>query len=170
MRSFVGFFLSVLTFASGCSSTSSGAGTAGQATDAGDGGSTGDSASPSDAAPVDAGPAGTFTQIYTDIIAKKCIGCHTTLAGSGVTDGHLDMTSQDNAYKNLVNTPTAGLACGGMGTRVTPGHSDTSFMFNKINPGTAAPCGSKMPLFGPPLLAAEAALIAGWINAGAKND
>jgi hypothetical protein len=170
MRSFVGLLLSALTLAAGCSSTSSGTTQATDGGSSGSSGSTGDGASPGDAAPADAGPAGTFTQIYTDIISKKCVGCHTTLAGSGVTDGHLDMTSQDNAYKNLVNTPAAGLACGGMGTRVTPGHSDTSILFNKINPGTAAPCGSKMPLFGTPLLAEEAALIAGWINAGAKND
>jgi hypothetical protein len=80
------------------------------------------------------------------------------------------MTSQANAYKNLVSAPASGVECGGTGTRVTPGSTDTSILFQKLNPGTVSPCGGKMPLNGPPLTAPEMAKITSWIKSGAPNN
>jgi hypothetical protein len=113
--------------------------------------------------------AGTFTQVYA-IISSRCSPCHTTAAGIGVMQGHLDMTSQAAAFMNLVNTPAAGVACTGKGMRVTPGMPDSSVMYLKISLDDAAPCGSKMPLGRAPLPQAEADTIESWIMAGAMNN
>jgi hypothetical protein len=116
-------------------------------------------------------PPATFTQVYTEVIALRCMPCHTTSSGDGVTFGRLDMTSQTAAYSNLVSTKAAGQACGTKGgTRVTPGEPDASVMYLKISLDDPTPCGEKMPLGGPPLTQAQADLIEGWITAGAKND
>jgi len=113
--------------------------------------------------------ASTFTQVYTDIISPICVTCHNP-QGIGVTMGMLDMSTQAKAFTDLVGVAAAGTACGGMGTRVVAGSAATSILFEKIDPGTPAPCGSKMPLGGPPLTTAQADEIQSWINAGAKND
>jgi hypothetical protein len=124
---------------------------------ANDGGGGGDAAS------------ATFTQVYA-IISMRCTPCHTTAAGIGVMQGHLDMTTKMAAYMNLVNTPAAGVACAGKGTRVTPGMPDSSVMYLKISLDDPAPCGSKMPLGLPPLPQAEADTIEAWIMGGAPNN
>ena len=160
MRILAGLFASGLALA-GCSSSSGGAPAPIDA-----GVDTGIDAG--NDAGVDAGPPATFTQVYSTIISVKCAACHGT--GSGITDGHLDMKTQASAYKSLVGTPTSGVECGGMGTRVVAGDSAGSILFQKVKPGVPAPCGAKMPLSGGPLTAAEAAVIASWIDGGAKND
>jgi hypothetical protein len=114
--------------------------------------------------------AATFTQVYTTVIANRCMPCHTTANGIGVTQGHLDMTTQAAAYANLVNAPTAGVACAGVGTRVVPRMPGSSIMFLKVSLDDPAPCGSKMPLGGPPLARSETDLISSWITAGALNN
>ena len=118
----------------------------------------------------DAGATPTFTEIYTNIIEVKCMGCHTSATGSGVTAGKLDMTSQAAAYTDLVNAKAAGSACSGKGTRVTPGAPDSSIMYLKVSLDDASPCGGKMPLGGTPLEQAEVDQIEAWINAGAPNN
>jgi hypothetical protein len=117
----------------------------------------------------DGGTASTFTQVYA-IISNRCSPCHTTAAGIGVMQGHLDMTSQMAAFMNLVNTPAAGVACTGKGPRVTPGMPDMSVMYLKISLDDPAPCGMKMPLGRAPLPQAEADSIESWIMAGAMNN
>jgi hypothetical protein len=112
----------------------------------------------------------TFTQTYTTTITNKCSPCHTTATGDGVVFGHLDMTTQANAYANLVNVPAAGVNCSGKGTRVVPGNADMSVMYLKVSLDDPSPCGNKMPDGLPPLSSDEADGIEAWINAGAKND
>jgi hypothetical protein len=113
--------------------------------------------------------ASTFTQVYSNIISPICVTCHNP-QGIGFTMGKLDMSTQATAFKDLVGVEAMGISCGGMGTRVVAGNAANSIMFEKIDPGTPAPCGSKMPLGLPPLSAAQANEIESWINAGAKND
>jgi hypothetical protein len=126
-----------------------------------------DAAKNIDAAPVTT--ASTFTQVYSDIISPICVTCHNP-QGIGVSMGKLDMSTQATAFMNLVGVSAMGIACGGMGTRVVAGNANGSIMFEKIDPGTPAPCGSKMPLGLAPLTAAQANEIQSWINAGAMND
>jgi hypothetical protein len=112
----------------------------------------------------------TFTQIYTQVISQRCSPCHTTAEGIGVTQGMLNMTTQALAYQNLVNQPTAGVACAGVGTRIVPGNHNASAMYLKVAPDLPAPCGSKMPLGLPPITADQAAALASWIDSGAPNN
>ena len=127
-----------------------------------------------DAGPVDGGgadvPPVTFTQVYTQVIAVRCMPCHTTAAGVGVLNGHLDMTTQAAAFTNLVNVPAAGVACTGKGTRVTPGDPDASVMYLKISLDDPTPCGGKMPLNQAALTQEQADLIENWILGGAPNN
>lgn len=116
-----------------------------------------------------AAAASTFTQVYGNIISPICVQCHNP-AGIGVSMGHLDMSTKAAAFSNLVGVEAAGIACGGMGTRVVAGNAGNSIMFKKIDPAQPAPCGSKMPLGLAPLTAAQTAEIESWINAGALND
>jgi len=118
----------------------------------------------------DGGAAPTFTQVYTTVIEQRCMPCHTTAAGIGVTMGHLDMTTQAAAFMNLVNAPAAGIACSGKGTRVVPGKQDESIMYLKVSLDDPTPCGAKMPLGLPALSQAETDLIENWIKGGALNN
>ncbi|QSQ17043.1 hypothetical protein [Myxococcus landrumensis] len=120
--------------------------------------------------PQDPPPPATFTQIYTTLIAARCMPCHTTPGGIGVVQGMLDMTTQAAAYVNLVNVPTAGSGCAGVGIRVVPGQPAMSILYQKVNLVDPAPCGAKMPLGGIPLTQAEVDMIASWISAGALNN
>jgi hypothetical protein len=139
----------------------------------GDGGT--DAANAGDAGDAGAGDGGeatpTFTQVYA-LIQNKCSPCHTTTtAGNiGISLGHLDMTTQANAYMNLVNAPTMGTQCAGKGTRVTPGDEETSIMYLKVSLDDPTPCGAKMPLGLPALSQEETDLIENWIKGGAPNN
>ena len=81
----------------------------------------------------------------SDIISPICVQCHNP-QGIGVSMGHLDMSTKAAAFTDLVGVAAMGIACGGMGTRVVAGNASSSIMFEKVDPGTPAPCGSKMPL------------------------
>jgi len=150
------FLVALTSF--GCGSSSSGSGGAGTGGSAGKGGSDGGA------------PAATWTQVYTTVIAKRCMPCHTTAGGIGVMQGHLDMTSKDTAYSNLVDVATAGTACTGKGKRVVPRMPDSSIMYLKVSLDDASPCGAKMPLGGPSLPQAEVDEIESWIKGGAMNN
>ena len=112
----------------------------------------------------------TFTEIYTNIISSKCAPCHTTANGEGITSGKLDMTTQANAYSNLVGVAAAGAACSGKGTRVVAKMPDSSIFYLKISDDDPTPCGGKMPLGEAPLSDDESDGIEAWINAGALNN
>jgi hypothetical protein len=127
-------------------------------------------ASVREASAPEAGPAAaTFTQVYGDIISPICVTCHNP-QGIGVSMGHLDMSTKALAFSDLVGVEAMGTLCSGKGTRVVPGSASTSILFEKVDPGTPAPCGSKMPLGLAPLTTAQADEIQSWINAGATND
>jgi hypothetical protein len=113
--------------------------------------------------------AATFSQVYGDIISPICVQCHNP-NGIGVSMGHLDMSTKDKAFMDLVGVSAMGIACGGMGTRVVAGNAGMSILFEKVDPGTPAPCGAKMPLGLTPLTTAQADEIQSWINGGAMNN
>jgi hypothetical protein len=130
----------------------------------------GDAAS-ADAAAVDAQAAApTWTQIYTQVIAVRCAPCHTTAGGTGISAGHLDMTTKAAAYMNLVNVGASGTACTGMGTRVVPGMAHMSLLYLKVSVDDPTPCGGKMPLGGPALTEEQAEMIEDWIDDDAPNN
>jgi hypothetical protein len=100
----------------------------------------------------------------------NCLPCHAT--GIGFTMGKLDMSSQANAFMNLVGkTATMGAAmCGGNGVRVVPMMSAKSVLYSKVSSTT---CGNRMPssgmagVMGTPLSPANIATIKTWIDTGA---
>lgn len=109
----------------------------------------------------------TWSNVYSAVVAKRCLPCHAT--STGVTLGKLDLSAKDTALNNLVNVPAAaGAPCDGSGTRVVPGKAASSLLYLKV--GASPPCGSRMPFGQAPLSASEQELIKRWINAGAKND
>jgi len=131
-------------------------------------GTTGDMATTGPAGDM-GGPAATFTQVYTMVIASSCAPCHTTAGGIGITQGQLDLTTQSKAYANLVNVAAAGTQCAGKGSRVVPGMPDSSILYLKVSLDDPAPCGAKMPLGGA-LTEDKAEMIESWIAAGAMNN
>jgi hypothetical protein len=157
-----------------------------------------DAAAPSDGGAEDASPAAdgqvdaevvpTFSQIYGLIISQKCAFCHHpdedggASAGIGFLIGHLDMSSAERAYANLVGdgggVPAQGEDCGPDAThdagyvRVVPGHPEESLIIDKLSHDPPE-CGVRMPdeLAGYPALdPALIAEIAAWIRAGAPHD
>jgi len=126
----------------------------------------------------------TFTNVYANIIGARCIGCHRP-GGGGVNVGMLDMSTPSAAYANLVGVTAKGIGAGTSGVtcasltppavRVVAGDSASSLIFDKVHSklvGGQPPCGSPMPLpaAAAPLTAAEVALIAAWVDAGALNN
>jgi hypothetical protein len=151
-RAFAG---GVLTLCTLCSLACGGGSGSAQATDTGGAG---------DAA-VAAAPA-TFTEIYATILQPTCSVCHTP----GGIGAFQDFSSQSSAYAALVGVKASGPSCGSSGeTRVVAGNASQSLLFQKISEANP-PCGSPMPLGGPPLSSAQTTLIEGWINAGALDD
>jgi hypothetical protein len=141
----------VAAFAAACSSSSS-------------------SSPPPAAPPAPPATPATFSDVYTQVVAKSCTPCHTAAGQEGIKFGMLDMTSQAAAYSNLVNVAGAGDQCGGKGTRVVPGKPDSSIFYLKISLDDPTPCGAKMPLGMPAVTQEQADLVESWINAGAPNN
>ncbi|MDQ2643459.1 MAG: hypothetical protein M3020_06580 [Myxococcota bacterium] len=125
----------------------------------------------------------TFTNVYTEVLAARCTGCHRP-GGPGVSGGLLDMSTQAVAYASLVGVPAAGTAAGTSGiacnalspaaTRVVAGDADASILYDKVQSkveGVQPECGSVMPPgAAAPLTAAQISLLAAWIEAGALDD
>lgn len=108
----------------------------------------------------------TFTQVYTMILQPTCSPCH----HPGGEGSFQDFSSQSSAYAALVGVKASGPSCGISGeTRVVAGDASQSLIFQKVSE-PSPPCGSQMPLGGPPLTGAQVTLIADWINGGATND
>jgi hypothetical protein len=176
-------------------SSSSGSTTSGSTSSSS--GSTTSGSTSSSSTSTSAGDAGalTFSQVYTDIIAGHCAGCHHPAvgdagAGGGFALGKLDMSSVDAGYMNLVGVPAGGTGlpgfedagqkvCDTLGDagllRVAPGDAGGSLLCNKVNPAGTPPCGDPMPLLAFPLpsdagLGQDAVFqeIKSWINQGAK--
>ena len=137
---------------------SSSGGTAGGSSSGGSGGGSGGGA--------DAGPAVTFTSLYTSILMPVCLPCHST--GGGQMTGKLNLSTQGLAYTDLTNaTGTLGAACMGKGPLVVAGNHATSLLWEKLQPTPI--CGSQMPEKST-LTAAQIAEVAAWIDDGAKNN
>jgi hypothetical protein len=108
----------------------------------------------------------TFTEAYTAILQPTCSPCH----HPGGEGSFQDFSSQSTAYAALVGVKASGPSCGSSGdTRVVPGSASQSLLFQKVSEASP-PCGSQMPLGGPPLSSSQITLIENWINAGALND
>jgi hypothetical protein len=107
--------------------------------------------------------ANTFTAIYSDILSGSCAQpfCHL----GTLNPMPLDMA---DAYSQLL-MPCSGPNCKGMGTRVVPGHPETSVLYDKIT-NDPPQCGGAMPKSGQPLAASDIARIKAWITEGAKNN
>jgi hypothetical protein len=127
------------------------------------------------------GDGATFTKVYSGVIKNySCLECHIP-GQTGVTQGHLDMSTQANAYKNLVNVAAAGTECESSGlTRVIPDNAAESLIVLKTESSvthTPPPCGAQMPKGcgtdgGPKHCLADDDLdpLKSWINAGAQNN
>jgi hypothetical protein len=108
----------------------------------------------------------TFTEIYATILQPTCSVCHKP----GGIGAFQDFSSQSSAYAALAGVKASGPSCGSSGeTRVVAGNASQSLLFQKVSEANP-PCGSQMPLGGPPLSSAQVMLIEEWINAGALND
>jgi hypothetical protein len=135
----------------------------------------------------DGGPAHSFAAAYA-VIAEHCAPCHHPdrdgpdtgeSEGIGYSLGHLDMSTAELAYANLVGSEgtgvlAAGIHCGPPEStagyrRVVPGDPANSLIINKLSHETPE-CGVRMPDGLPPLDAGLIAIIAAWIEAGAPND
>jgi hypothetical protein len=108
----------------------------------------------------------TWTNVYSAVVAKRCLPCHAT--STGVSLGKLDLSSKDKAYANLLNVAAQGSACAGQGTLVVPGQAGSSLLYQKV--GSSPPCGLTMPFQVAPLSGSEKSLIKDWINGGATNN
>ena len=88
----------------------------------------------------------TWDSIYTTVIQHTCAtgGCHD--AASAPFSGHLDMSTADLAYADLVGVAADHTECG---TRVAPGNPGGSFLLAKLD-GTQShgTCGDTMPIGG----------------------
>jgi hypothetical protein len=120
------------------------------------------------------GSAPTFTQVYADILGPQCGAvCHLA-GGPGVTIGMLDMSTQTNAFNNLVEVNAMGApnGCAGKGVRVVPGHPDESILAEKVDPTlfSSLNCGVLMPQGGATLPESQIMEIENWITAGAPNN
>jgi hypothetical protein len=136
-----------------CSLACSGGSSSAQGTDAG-------SVGAAAAAPA------TFTEIYVTILQPSCSVCHKP----GGIGAFQDFSSQSSAYTALVGVKASGPSCGSSGeTRVVAGNASQSLLFQKVSEANP-PCGSQMPLGGPPLSSVQMTSIEEWINAGALND
>jgi len=112
------------------------------------------------------GLAPTWTNVYSAVVAKKCLPCHAT--STGVSLGKLDLSAKDKAYANLLNVAAQGSSCAGQGTLVVPGQASSSLFYQKV--GSSPPCGLTMPFQLAPLSGSEKNLIKEWIDGGAKNN
>jgi hypothetical protein len=88
----------------------------------------------------------------------------------GGIGGFQDFSSQSSAYTALVGVKASGPSCESSGeTRVVAGNASQSLLYQKVSEANP-PCGSQMPLGGPPLSSEQTTSIEEWINAGALND
>ena len=125
----------------------------------------------SDTTPSPASPPATFTEIYAMLFPVEtrgqCNFCH-SLPPNLISNGKLSMGSdRATAYAALVNKDSASEACHGT-ILVVPGHPESSLLLDKLSESPS--CGSRMPLGGDPLSAAQLETVRSWIAAGALDD
>lgn len=108
-----------------------------------------------------------WSEIYTRVIARRCVQCHRPDAPQ-FADNQLDMSTADVAYENLVGIAAMGAGCNGMGTRVVAGDPDASLLIEKL--GASPSCGDTMPLGASRLPSDLVDPIRMWIENGARNE
>jgi len=118
-----------------------------------------------------AAPAHGFGPVYATVIGPRCLPCHATDVGA--IDGQLDMSTEQQAYANLVGVMAAGASCAMLGfTRVVAGSAQASLLFGKVDfplTMTGPPCGDTMPDDGTTLTQTEVTVIQNWIDDGAAR-
>lgn len=110
---------------------------------------------------------GSFGELQASVLSARCaLGpCHSaaTAAGGLVLEGSAVYDALVNAEPENPAARAAGLL------RVVPGEPERSFLWIKLTqPGVGE--GSRMPLGGEPLSAAELEEVRAWILAGAPRD
>jgi predicted CxxxxCH...CXXCH cytochrome family protein len=131
-----------------------------------------------------------FTNVYSNVIAKNCTNVYCHDNGVPVTLGGLDMSNQVIAYWSLVNHVLEGPSCGTGTTisqrRVVPYQPENSLLYLKVSMANP-PCGVQMPadpvalwpsgagapsmvFSGKALSSDDQKLIYNWIKEGAQND
>ncbi len=108
----------------------------------------------------------TWTNVYSAVLAKRCLPCHST--STGVSLGQLDLSTADKAFTNMVGVQAKGSQCAGKGTLVVAGQSSSSLLVQKVGPNP--PCGTVMPFGLAPLSSSEQNLIKDWIDSGATQN
>jgi hypothetical protein len=182
----------------GCSSSSGGSpaegtdsGTPGVDSSVPDTGTAADTGSTTTDSAAEAASVTTFAEVWTNVIDVHCVGCHSPPVGDagakgGFAIGHLDMSTADAGYANLVNVAAqgtvslvdSGVACDTLaeagvagGIRVVPGDAGASLLYLKVNGFTTPPpCSVPMPANGEIPDGGQAAVvqeIQTWINEGA---
>ncbi|MCA9683377.1 MAG: hypothetical protein KC457_14355 [Myxococcales bacterium] len=108
---------------------------------------------------------GEFSPVYQLLVEQGCTAgyCH------GAGQGGLFMTSEAEAYMNLVDVDATTPVCD-LQKRVVPGMPDESIMWMRVRPAALdmdPPCAPKMPQGSMGLGDAEAQIINDWITGGA---
>jgi hypothetical protein len=105
----------------------------------------------------------TLVQVQSKVLTPHCAlsGCH--VGGVGAPFG-LDMSSVSSSSASLISIASSEIP--GM-LRVSAGDSANSYMYWKLS-GNPNILGDPMPASGGPLSASDLALIASWIDGGAK--
>ena len=117
-------------------------------------------------------PTASFAKLQQSVLTPSCAvsGCH--VSASAASSGNLVLTS-DVAYDNLVNAPPTNLSAQRDGLkRITPGHPETSLLFQKIVLSLAAShseYGNVMPVGQSALSQGQVDFIRKWIEAGASR-
>jgi hypothetical protein len=105
----------------------------------------------------------TLVQVQSQVLTPHCAlsGCH--VGGAGAPFG-LDMSSVSASSASLIGVASSEIP--GM-FRVDAGDAASSYMYWKLS-GNPNILGDPMPASGGPLSASDLALIASWIDGGAK--
>ena len=108
-------------------------------------------------------PTATFVRVQGEVLTPSCAlaGCH---AGAAPASG-LDL-SLARSYASLVRVASSQRSDL---NRVEPGDAERSYLVKKIR-GDADVTGSRMPLGGSPLSAAQIKLVTDWVRRGAPRD
>ena len=97
-----------------------------------------------------------FSQEVFPILKKRCLSCH--YPGNEFNESQLAMTTYELLLKGGIH-----------GSPIVPGKADSSLIVRKLGPDP--PFGRQMPLMSKEKLSSEEiALIAKWIDQGAKNN
>ncbi len=104
-----------------------------------------------------------FAAIQANLFTPKCAlaGCHDSATASG------GLTLSDAATSRAGLLGIASTCAGKL--LVAAGDTGASYLLDKLGVGDE-PCGSPMPLGGPPLSQEETDALAAWISAGAPSN